>query len=332
MDILESIIPDEVILPVAYPLVTSYPVIANMLSITAYYEETIPWFCNHFTQIYAHPEGKTISNFTDDYFDICPFLNINKIERNLLPNWIDLLTFITHNIARGYYFHLTLDQYYIPVSNNYKKNHNSHSTFIYGYNNINEEFYIADFYKNFKYSYEKISFLDFQQAYSDYNYNCYKKYIILLKYEKVRYEFDLERVKNAIEDYVSCMDRTNRFYTRFSAYTKDNIYGLDYYTYAIKCIENLLLDIRPFYVIMDHKKAMLEKIKYMGEYNYLNNANYLYEKYKEIEQAASVNKQLILKFRFNNNKELLDNAIKRYRTMAENEEKLLYVMLKNIKS
>jgi len=157
----------KVILPVTYPMITSYTHYANLLSILCNKKETEGWIYNNFINLWG-------TEYEDDFFirfgpwDIrknCPFVDTSYIDEFFIANTFKSITdYIISAIQLGYYVYINYDQFYIPLSNLYLKHHSIHHLFIYGYNKTDKEFYIADFFANGKYSYGSASFEDVQRS------------------------------------------------------------------------------------------------------------------------------------------------------------------------
>ena len=143
------------VLPVKYPPITSFPYLANMLSILwVNQERTLPWISDHFIQIY----GSTNLGF--DFYDnssafyipaesYCPFIHIQQIDRKVINHGLHIFSdYVEFLIDNDWYSCLCLDRYYLSCSAQYKKDHFLHSTFIYGYDKEKEVVLIADFFNN----------------------------------------------------------------------------------------------------------------------------------------------------------------------------------------
>ncbi len=212
------------VLPVRYPLITTLPQIADIISILGYYPETKPWICNNFIQLVfynkpmADKNTSTISlrgGFLEIYnriehspFFPCPFIQKKYLLRKEAENkWNSITDFIIYNINHGQYVYLCIDMYYIPYYlNNFEKRHGRHLLFIYGYDLMQKLLYIADFFENGKYKFKTISFDIFEEAY--YKLDLSKPFdfdeeIFVINYSsKADINLDPEAIKNSLTDYL----------------------------------------------------------------------------------------------------------------------------------
>lgn len=324
------------LLPVKYPRITSFPHIAALLSIIDNYNETSTWFFSRFIQLYNKENDINDSvrgNFLDAY-DIynCPFLDGIYIERdNVYTEFGSFINFAINYIDNGYYILVNMDNFHIPHSHAYNSIHFRHETFIYGYDLYNQEFMVADFYKGNKYDYKKVNFYLIELAFRDYHLTGAPiewGTVGLFKYGSVTFKVDTESIRRSISDYLASEDTTNKW----DKFNRKIVFGIAYYDYFINCLNSNIYDIRQAYILMDHKKAMVERVNFLGENNLLDNAIYLCSEYKQIEQKSVTLLNLLIKFTISKDAEILNRLISGYIDMAQIERNLLFVMLKNLKN
>lgn len=212
------------ILPSVAPPITSYPLIANMMSILWLDEDkTLPWICDRFIQLVgrteAHFNFPLGGNFYEyevcsdlPIFIVCPFLKQSRFERMIIDEFSPRLTdFIKFFIDNGYYLHLCLDPYYISSSQNYNKRHFNHPTFIYGYSDEEDKIYIKDFYssgyKEYSAGYDEINTAYASVLNNEFDTRKYYGMVSLFKYIPVDYRFNLNKVVEDYTDYLNCADR-----------------------------------------------------------------------------------------------------------------------------
>ena len=289
---------------VTYPLITSYPSIANVFSVLSVHnDKVIPWISNYFIQLIVRPSYLfTKADFydhadLDNYHCIlfgCPFLS--WMRNNIYTANFDKFTdYIEYQIEQGYYLEANLDNYYFSFSEYYKKRHHIHPTFIYGYDNANKEVYISDFYNGERYSRQIID-------YNSINSSMANDYIInLYKYQETEYSFNHELMNTYFEDYLYSRDSMKKFAYSYQKYNHDVIYGLECYDYIISSLYiNGPLDIRPFHILCDHKKMMCIRLEYLKEcHAYDNNKiNELILVNREVYKNTEILKNLVIKYNY----------------------------------
>lgn len=147
------------ILPVNYPMITTYTQHAHLLSILTYYEYTKGWIYSNYIQLYMNRDYK--HNWGDFYFpfpyelrpsDTCKWILSQKIKRDTVIKKGSVIDFIIDSINSDNYVHTMLNYYYVPVSVHYKKTHSHHDMLIYGYDLDKKIFHVADFFRYGKYT------------------------------------------------------------------------------------------------------------------------------------------------------------------------------------
>ncbi len=331
------------ILKTIYPPITSYPTHANILSTALINEEAIKWFYDYYIQLFAR---KDLSSFCYvDFFapiswKCCPWIHYQRISREFVERkWGSITEFLIDSIDSDYYAFLYLNQFYIPdFSLAYQSRDLMHDTYVYGYDAQEEVFYTADFYK-YNYGYAKVKFSNIEKAFSTTNLcdmDDFLQGIVLVaptKYEK--YNFNVKRTVSFINDFLNSelgfRSYTEGYRQDVEQNSADFCFGMDIY----RLLEELLtlqtcMDIRPFYVLFDHKKLMLMRIEYLGVNGYLKNWETIYSKYEIIKKKAKTLLNIILKIYVSGNIEKIKKAIDLLRQIAIDEKLTLKMIIKNL--
>lgn len=265
----------KICLPTSYPPITSYPGVANILSILwVNKDKVLPWICDRYIQIIIRPYNiRTRSDFydqadTDNYVCegyLCPFIGWLR-NNQTTANFSIFTDYIEYQIKHGYYLEPCLDNYYLSCSALFNKRHHIHSTFIYGFDNEKKLIYISDFYDNGRYTREKVSYDEINKSIEGIDY-----FINLFKYQESDYSFNITLLKIFIEDYINCRDSLKKFEFTCTDYNKDILYGLDFYNYIkdVFCNE-YPIDTRPFHVLYDHKVMMKIRLEYLHKINVID--------------------------------------------------------------
>lgn len=194
------------ILPVKYPIITSFPPYANNLSILAAKSESLEWIYNNFIGLEAFEFNDGILiRFTDSLID-CPFLSLSMIERKIVKD--DILDYFKKLIDNQFYISVHIDQYYLSNSDKYRSKTYVHPVFIYGYKD--NMFNVGDFFINDKYSFDLASFEEIREAYNNFirndnmtQLNSYPDHIKLSKYiNNSKVKLDSGLIKNNLINYM----------------------------------------------------------------------------------------------------------------------------------
>ncbi len=335
------------VLPMNFPVITSYPTHANILSCLQQYEDSMQWFYNYYIQLFA--EGVLARGYYVDFctpvpWRSCPWIDFQRIGKEMVEKkWDSITEFIIDCIDSDYYVFLYLDQFYISEAVPYQKQKYAHDTFIFGYDLQKKLFNVADFYKFSKYYYTSIPFSQIEDAYNNLDLSGVVdnlQGIILIK--PVRYDdydFNVNIVAGFLNDYLQAK---NTFGNYTGGYRKDIgqkndfwVYGMDVYKLLQDHLQLFLehqasLDIRAFHVLLDHKTLMLNRIKYLMENKHLNNAAPIYEEYKVVKNQAISLRSLAIKAHLTRDEKTIRDTSNTILQIATKERSVLDDLLENI--
>lgn len=302
------------ILPVAYPPITSFPAVAQALSIVFRDKEKImPWFIPRYIQLYAFKEKnpkKTYeisANFFDAASDLTYNLKSYVLPRDLINGkWSSFSEFIVDCVDRGYYLNLSMNMYYFPCSHAYQNEHFMHFPMIYGYDDELKTFNVADFYKNLVYSFEEVTYDEMEQAYINTTFDELKggarfdfwHQVCFWQYrEDVDFEFDVKEFISVLEDYLQGRDRTQLFIRTQKYEQTDCHYGINFYDAVIHCLNNEQYDLRPLHLLCDQKKALLMKLEYLAVNKYITEDDYekINEQCKKLYDLSAQTRNIFIK-------------------------------------
>jgi len=338
----------EKILPMHYPVITSYPTHANILSCVMQYEDSLQWFYDYYIQLFGGrdvSQGCYMDFFAPISWKSCPWINYQRISRDLIAKkWDSITEFFIECINSGYYLFLYLDQFHIPDSDPYQDYHFMHDTFIFGYNTQENSFNVADFYKNSKYGYGTVSFSQLEDAYNDAS-NINSQYdflqgIVLIKPVKYEgYTCNTNTIATFLNDYLLART-TSKGYT--DGYRPDVehhkemwCFGVDVYELLMNHIETCFADnsieVKSFHALVDHKTLMLMRIKHLSECKYLSNANLVYDGYKEIEKQTLVLRNTVIKYVLSKNEKTIKSAMDLIPRIKIKEQQVIETFLDNLK-
>lgn len=335
---------DKKILPMNYPLITSYPNHANLLSILSGNEENLSWFYNFYLQL-SFRQGRDalldfyIANNGIPILKYCPLITYHGLSREFAADkWCSIIDFIMDSIHSGYYVHLVVDRFFIPAYEMYGKIHSDHGILVFGYDTSEKIVYIADFFKGYKYGYTTAAFSAFEDAYHAGDRIDWLCGIVLLKENKynVRRAFDIGILKELLGDYLNSDNSYNRsILIKQQFHTDEFVYGLQIYEAMEKQIKSVFagaanFDIKPYHVLWDHKKLILSIIKYLYKFGYLMNAEPLHDKFLLLMRRALLLRNILLKYCISEKRSLLTKALELVKELMIHETQALKEFRENI--
>lgn len=304
------------VLLLTQPPITTYPEIANILSLLwDRKERIIPWWSDHFIQIIVRPDNPYTNGDYYDHADLDSYFSImygmpglgwmrNNCETMLCEKFSDYAEFSINN---GYGLQACLDRYYISFAREYKKKHNIHATFIYGYDRDKQEMYIADFWNGGGYEHITISYDELNAAMNnDGIVNMFKSY-------DAEYEIDLKLMKRYFEDYYYGRDSFGLYAASNKDYNRTAIFGLKYYDYIFdfwigKNTPQGNLDYRLFHLLYDHKVLMDIRLNYLESLGIFEKEmiQKLIADNNEITKLALNLRNKAIKYNFNHSEKVLN--------------------------
>lgn len=350
------------VLPMVYPPITSYPSHANLLSVLLGHEKALPWIHNHYIQLYGVRKDKEVPWFdfyaTGTHWNLCPWIEEFRIGRALIDRkWTSFTEFIVDCVETGYYVCATVDRFFVPGHRSYQRSHVAHEIFIFGFDLENQNVDVADFFANGKYEYRKATFGQIEQGFrgvsasyspcgDDDTWDYLRGADMLCPTDFLEevgggYSFDIEQLKMLLDDY---LHSRNTFAPMWSCIPQvavvhnsvETVYGLNCYNLLREFLEDCVgdgvyhIDIRPFHLLWDHKKAMLMRIEYLGTNNILRDARGIYQRYKAIERESLINRNLALKCLITGDRGILTRIDERLRRIVEKERSVLRLLLRNL--
>ncbi len=342
----------EIILPVTYPIINSYTHYDNLFSILGNYKKTQGWIYNNMINLWGYKteDGLPMIKFGPWHIRrSCPFIKTYNFDKHFIDKSFGNITnFIISSIQLGYYVYLFYDEYYIPLSDSYLKRHFEHHLFIYGFNIINKEFNVADYFTNSKYSFEKAFFKDVEYAINA----AYKNPIVdgfceLIKPVDSNYIFELDTFLDSINHYLN----SKKYLTRFDIASlsvleaehllrKDSTsinFGLKNYNLlklellSMKQQDKIHRDIKPLHMIYNHMVLMTSALTFLYNNKLMKKEDCILSYKKNVLQVSLMIRNLYLKYIVSSNQDLIDKIIHLLDILQENEQVALENLLYEIK-
>jgi hypothetical protein len=334
--------------------INTYHLHADILAISPNNDSKKIWLANNFIQL----EAPCIDSFSDsgephDYerldfyfpFSIwrsCPFIYYQRVNKNIINSLSNIIDFVENSINNNCYVYTYVDRYYIPEMNKFHKYNDIHDMFIYGYDEIEKMIYACEYINGF-YSKIKISYQDFTNAYNhsivDNVFFDAKNEIEIISYKETFDDrLDITYIYDAIKGYLESDIILPYYYTQKAAwYKKSNCnFGLKTYENLNRILKKYIdnevaFTTRRFInAWRTHKILMMERIKYIGESGYLNNAAYIYNQYKPLADKSKILVNKLLKYELTKNKSLILDFQDCIPYFINREKEILTFMLNNL--
>lgn len=151
----------NIVLPVSRePLVTVYNHHAFAMSILQTNEQYMKWVCNHYIQLSYYPQYGALSfDFYMDYIYCDPVFEREFLADDMLEQaHVNIRKYIINAIKKQRYVICCVDEYYIPGTFMYQKQHFEHNIMIYGM--LQNEFCVAGYNERQHFSYFTVKMKD----------------------------------------------------------------------------------------------------------------------------------------------------------------------------
>lgn len=305
----------KLIVSTEVPPITSYPAIANILSLLwTRKENVIPWFSDHFIQLMIRPYNEYSKADFYDHADVdnyystlfgCP--GLDWMRNNVVTAGFDRFSkYVEYQIKQGFCLEPCLDRYYFEFSKSYQKEHFIHSTFVYGFDDIKQQIYIADFFEGGKYEKRIISYSEIDESIRGNN-----GIINLYRCADDEYTFNYNMMKLYLNDYINSRDSLHKFEFSSSKRNQNALFGIAYYDYIVdnECSAIDFIDVRPFHILTDHKKMMKIRLDYLSKINILNEeaAHELSLENDKLLNETNILKNLVIKYNITKKNKILEN-------------------------
>ena len=352
-------------LPLGTPPIISYLFHMYPLSILAQDDAFLPWFYSTHIQLFNFP-GEELKFYTHPfctrheirhlYYQACPFLDVQTIDRNLLslaPT--DLVPQLIGFVDRGYYVQIDVDFFYLPDRLHYRRSHFIHDLLVSGYDTQTQTLEISGFDAEGRYAVSTLPFAAMIQALSFTRAGHIEQtrqsepslpswFIAsmtdrprLFLYKHLlgqRFTFDPISVTEQLEDYLAARDTSRRF--RLLAVPREGgVWGTDVYAFlkenttALSVYPAAYRDI-PLRLFWEHKKCMQARLCHMEEAGYLDPEDRLSIRFDAIAKKASSLRLVMLRWKTHHRSETLERACDMLDLIATEERPLLEEALERL--
>ena len=336
------------VLAVEYPIITSYTHHAHLLTILGTNEKTKDWIFSNYIQVYINKDFEK-SNWADFYFpmpyeikpvEICKWMQTQKNQEEFIDkSYEDIVRYIIDAIDSDFYIHMMINYRYVSSSRFSTENvDRRHDVLVYGYDSDRQVLNCADFtFETSKYAFSECSYDEFRRAYYndclrnepsylDHSINAYR-----LR-DSCTYQLDTGNIIYALKQYVNGW--TPEYWNAYNYKNKkDILWGIDYYDglkYNLRNEDRDWIDVRFIYLLLDHKKMMQERIKFIR--NYLLNADKFIEEYEDIYRNLTIVMNYVIKFNIHKNEKAKEKIIIKLSEIKEKEYKTISAMIEELES
>ncbi|MDE7309149.1 MAG: hypothetical protein K2N61_10920, partial [Lachnospiraceae bacterium] len=250
-------------------------------------------------------------------------------------NWKSLKSFIISCINDGYYVRLFNNTNKNPLYD--IKNEIQHDLLIYGYNDEAGFFFVADHFQNGRFEAKTCSFEILENAVDTYKFELFEDNPAFLNcVQMIRKEdnlmrlrfsmytakemdyilmLNLPRIITSIEDYLNARP-TKNWYTRGRVMDQrladSHKWGIECYDVLNLCLNSYDSEgfsLQSFYVMLNHKVVMLERLQRINNFYELPDFQYFIEKFDSLKNLANILMMLVFKLKFIKEKQSLINKI-----------------------
>jgi hypothetical protein len=240
---------------------------APILSILSVDDDYIPWFVTNYLPFRVFTDGFDFVHYYHDHY-CCPYLFTTHMERDFEKqafSHYNSVERIMKYLDNGYYVVTNIATSLIPLYT-VGFGEPAHPILIYGYEETENTFNVADFFKNSAYSFEKLPFQEFELAYLKCDESSFwQKGTTLIK----RKEFDK---KYTIDMMLSSLRRYIYGYEPYESYNSVpncvTAYGYNAVSERLKFEfskwkEGVTIDNRLLPLYCDHTKVLTMFIQYL---------------------------------------------------------------------
>ncbi|MCZ1264758.1 hypothetical protein [Paenibacillus tundrae] len=327
------------LLPFQAPPIKTFNYLAYEIGITLTNDESLPWFhMNYF--LLCCP--KTDLHLEDHKLGFSlldnPFLSKIHLSKSFIQDITDPIQFITISLNHGYYVNTFVNEYFIPNRRAYHLESYLHDILIIGYDSVEMILNVVGYNSKGQFVSDNVSYDDFRNSFI---YCTSSKEQWLDRFEliipkKQEFQFNISFILNQIEDFLNGKNDAKFKYFEVPIKERD-AYGKDVYEYIISYIkENTTYwDIRFFHLLLEHKVAQLERIKFLEKKGFIKNIDELIISNEKLVETANILFNITLKFNItsafgNNEKDKLIALIKQLEQQEEDILKSLIIKIKQL--
>lgn len=268
------------------PPIKAYLSYAHILSMLLTDKENEEWFYTNFIQLYSQKNTSnswTALQFTPDTHALLHdqyLYQVFSLNSQIIELKQDMMIdSLKKWISNDYYIMYYLDEFYLPGTKYFQKEHIAHAQFLYGFDDNKKTFSILNFTPEMNYESIEITYNDLtnslltDEMIEEYNWTDLKYHNpkLIRKSNHVRKDFDLNVSLEQLKDYLN----SKGSYTIYQHNShinecKNVVWGIGVYENLIEYINTTQLksEYMPFHMLWEHKAIMLERFEFLNsKYN-----------------------------------------------------------------
>ncbi|RXZ82788.1 hypothetical protein EBB07_09880 [Paenibacillaceae bacterium] len=324
------------ILPLDKSPITSYQNASYFLSISLSSDDARPWMYSNFIQLYTSEGDREVHFYKADDLKFYPWLDYVQIDKLLImQHKIDIFEWIKNYVDREHYIHIFLNKYYVSGTSYYHEINQVHDLLIRGYDEVKGQVYISAYNERGVYASWWIPIGDVIQGFATEQYDSNE---MTLKASAIKcnrhysYQLDLNNMLELSRDYLFSRNTSKR--TSIIASPMYRTYGIEVYdkiTMLLYSSKRQVLDLRPLRVLWEHKKIMVQRIKFLKEHNIFYNTD-LEQGFKQIEDETNTVRNIALKYNMSQNQKLVHHIISKLSMIKERESRLFKILVNEMEA
>lgn len=319
------------------PLVDAYPHHALVMGLLESNIYDLPYLWERYIQLVLEKKyfrmDFSIALNVREYITSCPLLEKYIIPREMIyANWKSCVEFLKESICEGYAIYGLVDTCYIKAyRDNYGVCHNLHDILIHGFDEKEKSFYASDNFCHGKYSTCMVSYSEVKNAFNVERADDWLEGVFLIQKKNalgMGMNYNICHVKEEIDNYLKSnpSEWINTYEWERRLQGEEYKYGISVYNELIEHIlnnrkDNIFFDIRPFYVLKQHKQVLIEICKHLYKIGKLKNADLHYKRMLFLKKQAESICNCIVKYNLTYESSLLADILKKLSCMKENEQK-----------
>ena len=325
------------ILKLAKPSITSYLHYAHDLSIIETDSRAREYLAVSFLHLITTPDSVRKGIMLDfcnkaEGYPVCPFLSNELLTGDGIALYGDTaVDKVCALIDQGYYVRVNLNEFYIAESASYqikgqnlklwpKRMRPIHFNLIHGYDVAQRTFFTHGFDRQMHFTKRQISFEEFEQAYYGDEVGMHRLRL-LSRHECEARLYDPGKVAQCLTDFLASQCSYPQLkpvtaWTRLAGAMRPHAtilglqllgssFGIAVYDIAARMVERnngALIDIRPWCVIHDHKRALLRLCDYLARDQGFRISGPLLDEFESIENDFSSLRNYLVESKLNNRK------------------------------
>ena len=332
----------ENILPVVNPVVASNTEHGYLLAGVQTNESSKEWIMgNYMSQIYYSLRmGADMNFYPLMNHPLCPCIDYMRISCKMLEKkWDNIVEFLTEQIQEQYYIHIYLDWYYIEKSKAYGKMHLFHPTLVFGYNNVQRKFYVADFYVNDKFTFSEITYDAVEKAcissnevdmpFMNERYFACLDVILYKNRSDFVYALDLDILKEALVNYLESVNLSKKMNCHDYEYFKTATFGINTIRNVYDLFDKELgqVNYKLFTVPSERTGLMVQRLQYLKEQKNIKIGWDIISRFEEIHEIYKRLIYLAVKYNLKSDRKIIKHMQGFILDVYSKEEKAFYQLI-----